>query len=189
MRQLPREGKTNGRTRRTAKAPTHHAGLDPIPCSFLRNGSALRRGSSWYRDQPTSETICFIEVTSKDINGGLSQLGHACIQFSSRTGSNGHSQLWLEICVLPARSCGADLEDRQSVFRTLWRVHGSWFLAILAEFRTPVSHEIVLSIAMSLWLYNGLSRPAEARQLPWCDVETFDGSLSPKRTESQVELI
>ena len=56
--------------------------------------------------------------------------------------------------MLLARSCGADLEDHQSVFRTLWRVHRSWSLAIPAEFRTPVSHEIVLSAAMSAWLHN-----------------------------------
>ena len=29
-------------------------------------------------------------------------------------------------CVLPARPCGADLENRQSIFHTLWRVHRSW---------------------------------------------------------------
>ena len=36
-----------------------------------------------------------------------------------------------------------------SVFRTLWRAHRSWSLAIPAEFRTPVSHEIVLDVAAS----------------------------------------
>ena len=49
--------------------------------------------------------------------------------------------------VFSARSCGGDLDDHQSVFRTLWRFHGSWCFAILAEFRTLVSHEGVLSMA------------------------------------------
>ena len=92
-----------------------------------------------------------------------------------------------------ARSYGADLEDHQSVFRTWWREHRSWSLAILAEFRTPVSLEIVLSVATSAWLHNVaefslltllpfhcLLRPAEARQLRWCDVESFDGSVSTR---------
>ena len=95
--------------------------------------------------------------------------------------------------VLLARSCGADLEDHQGVFRTLWRVHRSWSLAIPAEFRTPVSHEIVPSVAMSASLHNVpelslltlfsfhcLLRPAEVRQLRWCDVNIVDGSLSTR---------
>ena len=53
--------------------------------------------------------------------------------------------------VLPARSCGADLEDSQNVFRTLCR---SWTLAIPAEIRTPVSCEILLNVAMSGLLYS-----------------------------------
>ena len=95
--------------------------------------------------------------------------------------------------MLSVRSCGADLEDHQSVFRTLWRVHRSWSFAIPAEFRTPVCHEIVSSVATSAWLHDVpilsyltllsfrcLLRPAEARQLRWCDVETVGGSLSAR---------
>ena len=92
-----------------------------------------------------------------------------------------------------ARSCGADLEDHQSVFRTLWLVRRSRSLAILTEFRTPVCLEIVLSVATSAWLLNVaelspltlrsfhcLLRPAEARPLRWCDVKNVDGSLSTR---------
>ena len=60
----------------------------------------------------------------------------------------------------------------------------------LGEFRTPVSHEFVLSVATSACHHNvpALSlrlsfqcvRPAEARQLRWCDVKTFSGSLSTR---------
>ena len=73
-------------------------------------------------------------------------------------------------------------------------VHHSWSLAIPAEFSTPMSHEIVLSMATSAWLHNFpelslppllsfhcLLRPAEARHLRWCDVQTFDGSLVTKK--------
>ena len=93
-------------------------------------------------------------------------------------------------CVLPTRSCGADLEDRQCVFRTLWRVHRRWSLAIPAELRTPLSHEIVLSTTTSAWLrkcprtfllpFHCLLCPVEARHLPYCDVETCEGSLSTR---------
>ena len=38
---------------------------------------------------------------------------------------------WRDLVVL-------DLEDHQTVFRTLWRVHRSWSFAIPTEFRTPV---------------------------------------------------
>ena len=91
------------------------------------------------------------------VNSGLSQLGHACIQYlrvcfaSGGLGSGRAGTLisGFRRYVLLARSCGADLEDRQSVFRTIL-----WSLAIQAEFRTPVSHEIVLSMATSAWLHN-----------------------------------
>ena len=44
--------------------------------------------------------------------------------------------------VLLAKSCGADLEDHQSVFCTLWRVHRSWSLAILGRVQnTSISRD------------------------------------------------
>ena len=112
------------------------------------------------------------------VSCGLNELGHTCIQY-------------LRVCflisglrryVLSAPSCGADLEDHQRVFGTLWRVHGSCSLAILAELRTPVSHEIALSVATSAWLHDvpELVPPAEARQLRWCDVETVVGPPSTR---------
>ena len=89
---------------------------------------------------------------------------------------------------------GACLEVHQSGFRTLWRVHRSWSLAIPAAFRTPVSHEIVSSVAifsLASWLrdvpslslltpfsFHCLLHPAEARQLRRCDVD--NGSLSTR---------
>ena len=135
------------------------------------------------------------------VNHGLNELGHAGIQhlrgcFAS--GSLGPGQAGTLISglkrhVLLARSCGADLEDHQIVFRTLWRVYRSWSLAIPAEFRTPVSHEIVLSVATFAWLhcvpelslltllsFHCLLRPAETRQLRWCDVKNVKGSLSTR---------
>ena len=58
---------------------------------------------------------------------------------------------------------------------------------------TPMSHEMVLSVATSVWLHNFpelsllplvsfhcLLRAAEARHLRWCDVQTLDGSLSTR---------
>ena len=80
---------------------------------------------------------------------------------------------------LLAKSCGADLEHHQSVFRTLWRVHRSWSLAIQAEFRTPASHEIVLSVAVSApeclraFFFDALFVSLFVRQLRWCDVKMF----------------
>ena len=89
---------------------------------------------------------------------------------------------------------GACLEVHQSGFRTLWRVHRSWSLAIPAAFRTPVSHEIVSSVAifsLASWLrdvpslslltpfsFHCLLHPAEARQLRRCEVD--NGSLSTR---------
>ena len=72
-------------------------------------------------------------------------------------------------------------------------MHRRWSLAIPAEFRTPVPHEIALSVASSALLHNVpelshltflsihcLLRPADARQLRWCDVKILDGSLSTR---------
>ena len=81
--------------------------------------------------------------------------------------------------MLLAKSCGVDLEDHQSVFRTLWRVHRIWSFAVPTEFRTPVSHETVLSVAVSAWLQDvpELSLLTllsfRARQLRRCDVKIF----------------
>ena len=47
------------------------------------------------------------------------------------------------------------------------------------SFRTPVSHEIVLSVAV--FAFHRLLRLAEARQLRWCDVEIVDRSVNTLR--------
>ena len=140
------------------------------------------------------------------VNHGLNELGHVCIQYLRTcfaSGSVGPGQAstlisGLRRYVLLARSCGADLEDHQSVFRTSSHVHRSWSFTTPAEFRTPVSLEIVLSVATSAWLLNVaelspltlrsfhcLLRPAEARPLRWCDVKNVDGSLSTRYGKSQ----
>ena len=89
------------------------------------------------------------------VRHGFNELGRSCIQylcFASGSLELGHAGTLisgLRRYVLLARPCGADMEDHQSVFRTVWRVHRSCFLAIPPEFRTPVSHDIVLSVATS----------------------------------------
>ena len=45
--------------------------------------------------------------------------------------------------VLLARSCDADLEDHQSVFRTLWPVHRSWSLALPSSERRCLMNRVV----------------------------------------------
>ena len=73
------------------------------------------------------ENICLsedIHGLEELVNHGLNELGH-------RQGPLGLGQagtlIWvLRRLVLLAKSCGADLKDHQSVFRTLWRVHRSW---------------------------------------------------------------
>ena len=94
-----------------------------------------------------------------------------------RQGPLDHDKQGLRRYVLMAKSCGADLEDHQSVFRTLWRVQRSRSLAIPAE--------IVLCVAawlqnvpelplLTLLSFHCLFRPAEATQLQWCNVKMFD---------------
>ena len=133
-------------------------------------------------DVAVSENIACQRHPSDRMNH-LNELGHLCIQylrtcFASGTlgpGQAGTLNSGLRRYALLARSCGAALEDQQSAFRS-WRVHRSWSLAIPAEFRTPVSHEIVFSVAVSAWFQNVpelslltllsfhcLLRPAEAR--------------------------
>ena len=95
--------------------------------------------------------------------------------------------------VRAARSCRADLKNRQSVLRTLWRVHRYRVLGRPAEFRTPMSHEIVLSMATSAWLqcprtfllsFHCSLLPAEARRLPWCDIQTYWITVNTLRKSS-----
>ena len=86
------------------------------------------------------KTFCESEtfMDSKSVNHGLNELGRVCIQYLRTcfaAGSLGQGQAGTLLSglgryVLLARSCGADLEDHQSVFRTLWRVHRSWSLSI-----------------------------------------------------------
>ena len=134
------------------------------------------------------------------VNHGLSELDRVCIEHLRNcftSGSLGPGQVGTLISGsrrnrLLARSCGADLEDHQSVFRTWWRMPRCWSPAIPAEFRT-VSHEILLSVAMFAWLHSVpevslltllsfycFLRPAEARQLRWREVKLFDGSRSTR---------
>ena len=68
------------------------------------------------------------------VNHGPNELGHVCIQYLRTyfaSGSLDREGAGTLICALRrygllARSCGADLEDHQSVFRTLWCVHRIW---------------------------------------------------------------
>ena len=114
-----------------------------------------------------------------------------------RFGTSGHSHLWLKaLRALLVRSCGADVEDHQSVLWTLWRVRRRWSIAIPAEFRAPVPHEIALSVAVSAWLhkvpelsflkllsFHCLLRPAEAGQLRCWDLNMFRRCEAGRRQE------
>ena len=165
-------------------APARHAGPATIP-HFIAAWASL----------PVN--CCIAQVFEKylrvgDIHGleelvsrGLNELGHLCIQhlrtcFASGTFGPRQAGTLVSVLrryVLMAKSCGADLEDHQSVFRTLWRVQRSRSLAIPAE--------IVLSVAawlqnvpelplLTLLSFHCLFRPTEARQLQWCNVKMFD---------------
>ena len=98
------------------------------------------------------KNTCETETFTGSKNHGLIEVGQGCIQYlracfascSLGPGQAGTLISGLRPNVLLARSCGADLEDYQSVFRTLWRVHRSWSLAVPAEFgNTSVSRNRV----------------------------------------------
>ena len=85
-------------------------------------------------DVPVAEFEKYLRV--RDIHGleevvnhGLNELGHPCVQ-SLRTcftsGTFGPGQAGTLFSGLRRRSCCADLDTHQSVFRTLWRVHRDW---------------------------------------------------------------
>ena len=80
----------------------------------------------------------------------------------------------LRCSMLLAKSCGADLEDHKSVFRTFSRVHRSWSFAITAELQnTSISRYRLecCSVHLAPECPRHFSlRPAEARQLRRCDV-------------------
>ena len=103
-------------------------------------------GTSWCRTfcLPTAAQRCDLAVSGfekylqvRDIHGveplvsdGLNESDHACVQYlrvcfaSGRFGSGQAGTLisGLRRYVLPARPCGAELEDHRSVSRTMWRV-------------------------------------------------------------------
>ena len=83
-------------------------------------------------------------------------------------------------------SCGADLEDHQRRWPTLWRAS-----KLVLRHPCLIQYEVVLSVVVSAWLQNApelsiltllsfhcLLHPAKARHLRWCDVQTLDGFLS-----------
>ena len=138
------------------------------------------------RNNHETETI----TGSKNLS---SQLGHACILYSSllrfRCIGLGHTLIFgLRRYVSPARSCGACVEDRQSFFST--------FVAYASQLvprhpgrvqNTSVSRNLVeygdVSLALQcprtfLLPFHCLSRPSEAKHLRGCDVQTFVGSLT-----------
>ena len=117
--------------------------------SWCRTCCPLLRNALTWPFQSLKNTCESVHGLQELFSHGLNELGHACIQYLRAcfaSGSLGPGQAGTLISglrrdVLPARSCGADLEDDHSVFRTLWRVHRSWSLAVPVEFRTPVSDE------------------------------------------------
>ena len=159
----------------------------------LRSG-AIHSANNCSMTWPYQSLEIESETWGELVSSGLNELGDACIQYlrfcfasgSLEPGQPGTLISGLTGNVLLARSGGSDLEDHQSFFRTLWRVHGSWSLAIPAEFSARVCHENVsdwlhdvpeLSLLTLLSFHCSLLQ-AEARQLGWCDVETLDESLA-----------
>ena len=178
--------------------------LDPHAHFFCEDGMSccrtccppLRYALMWafqnLRNIHETETI----TGTKNLS---SQLGHACIRYSSllrfRCLGLGHTLIFgLRRYVSPARSCGANVEDCQSVFST--------FVAYASQLvprhphrlqNTSVSRNRVEYSDVSLALqcprtfllpFHCLSRPSEARRFPWCHVETLDGSLSTHHEEA-----
>ena len=146
------------------------------PCPAANVNSIAER----YREAHSPHLKTDVHGLAELVNYGVNELGHVCIQylrtcFASQ--SLGPRQAGTLIpssrrYVLRARSCRADVKDHQSVFHTLWRVYRTWSLAIPAQFGTPVSHEIASSAA-TLFSFRCWLRPAEARQLRWCDVKSL----------------
>ena len=95
----------------------------------------------------------------------------------------GHLLSGIKRFVMLAVALGAPVGDDPVHFRTLWKVHRAWQLAIPPEFRAPVSFRTVLAMAITLWLHHSpdlalivligwhcLLRPSEYRALRWTDV-------------------
>ena len=158
-----------------------------LPTSVIANGTPCR---THFSHAPTAAQRFDVAVqTLKNTCETETCLGSkrsstaASVNWVMRQAASGRVKLRDSSWVAPGATCSwralevRSLEDHQSVFRTLWRVHRRWSLAIPDEFRTPVSHEIVSSVATSAWVhhvprtfllsFHCLLRPAEARQLPW----------------------
>ena len=90
-----------------------------------------------------------------------------------RAGTSGHTHFGLEALCVSGEMLWC-LSGRSHVFRTLWRVHRSWSLAIAAEFS--------LSVAVSAWLQNvpELSLLTLVSFHCPCDVKIVDRSLSTR---------
>ena len=134
------------------------------------------------------------------VNSGLSQLCHACIQHSSplcvrrpQAESSGHSHLWLETirasgtilwyrsgetpkCVPHVGACASQL--------VLW-YPGQIRNTNVSRNRVENSDVSLASQCPRVFLlsFHYLLIPAEERQLPWCDVETCDGSVSTRHEQ------
>ena len=100
------------------------------PCSAANGNSIAAR----YREARSPPLKADVHGLKELVNYGLHELGHLYVQYLRScfaSGSRRPEQASTLISgwrrhVLLARSCGADLKDHQSVFRTLWRVHRSW---------------------------------------------------------------
>ena len=116
--------KTSWTKTRTSSATTGRpgAGCSAHFCATIWRGRFGMRNYVRVRDMHGLEEL---------VNHGLNELGLVCIQYLRTcfaSGCLGPGQAGTLISglrghMLLARSCGADLEDHQSVFRTLWRVH------------------------------------------------------------------
>ena len=146
------------------------------------------------------------------VDAAGSCVGYCCFQTTRRTQSCGERQLlsseWEQYCyeIEKTRSLSLKADVHKTLLLLMlvfsevavliWKttkeyaarcgVHQSWSLAIPAVFSTPMSHEIVMSLATSAWLHNFpalslltllsfhcLLRLAETRHFRWCEVQTF----------------
>ena len=118
------------------------------------------------------------------VNGCLSQLCHACIQYSSqfcvkrpRAGSSGHLRLWLKTIRASGTSLWCRSEGPPRCVPHVGECASQLVPCHPGRIQTSVPRAWLHNVQQFTLLlsFHCLVHPAEGRQLPCCDLETFDG--------------
>jgi hypothetical protein len=161
--------------------------LDVTPTTIERYEAAIRKFETWLGDYGIRGTAPLLDAGLDVLVAQVTRyLRHLFANSRGSASEVGHLVSGLRRLIIVARSLGSTLPDHAPYFRSPWRLHRSWQLAVPSEFRSPVPFTLCLAMALETWIigewdvalvvllaFHLLLRPAEALGLRWRDIHLW----------------